>query len=409
MAKVALVETPHQEAGAAASDIRPVAEQPASKPQPSSKPSEAPPTPASEGSATSATPAKKGGRRRKVLAGIALVALAAGAYFGHEWWTVGRFMVSTDDAYIGADAAVIAPRLSGYVAKVDALANSFVKAGDPLVHLDDSDQRLAITAVENQIAAQQATLARIDRQIEAAKAGVGQSEAAVASAKADLELAVADLDRATKLNESQFASRQTLEQAQATRDKASAAVDSATAGLATAEANVAVLEAQRTEADRALDQFDTTLAQKKLDLERTVVRAPFDGVVGNRAVEPGEYVAAGQRLMALVPANDLYIDANFKETQLQRIRPGAKAMVTVDAADDRPFTGTVESIAPASGAVFSLLPPDNATGNFTKITQRVPVRIRIPADVAATGELRPGLSVTVEVDSRTGDAKLAGN
>jgi membrane fusion protein (multidrug efflux system) len=402
MAKVALVETPSEEAGGTALEARRTAEQPAAKP------AAAPSAPAADAPQSSAEPRKKGGRRRVVLSVIGLVVLAAAAYFGHDWWTTGRFMVSTDDAYIGADAAVIAPRLAGYVASVPAIANSRVKAGDPLVNLDDSDERLAVTAVEDQIASQQATLARIDKQVEAARAGIAQAQATITSAAADLELANADLDRATKLNASQFASRQTLEQAQAASDKAKAATDSAKAGLTTAEANVAVLEAQRVEAERALDQLHTTLDQKKLELDRTVIRAPFDGIVGNRAVDPGEYVSAGQRLLALVPAADLYIDANFKETQLERIRPGATATIMVDASDGTPIVGTVDSIAPASGAVFSLLPPDNATGNFTKITQRVPVRIRVPADAIASGNLRPGLSVTVDVDSRTGGAPQSG-
>ncbi|MCX5512479.1 hemolysin D [Kaistia algarum] len=402
MAKVALVETSSEEAGGTTLDARRTAELPAAKP------AEAPAAPVAAAPSKPAEPKKKGGRRRIVLSGLGLVAIVAGAYFGHEWWTIGRFMESTDDAYISADSAVIAPRLSGYVASVPAVANSRVKAGDPLVQLDDADERLAVAAIEDQIASQQATLSRIDKQTEAAKAGIAQAQATITSAAADLELAKADLDRATQLNASQFASRQSLEQAQATSDKAKAATASADAGLTTAEANVAVLQAQRVEAERALDQLRTTLDQKKLELDRTVIRAPFDGIVGNRAVDPGEYVSAGQRLLALVPIADLYIDANFKETQLARIRPGATATITVDAADGPPIIGTVESIAPASGAVFSLLPPDNATGNFTKITQRVTVRIRVPANAIASGNLRPGLSVTVEVDSRTGGASQSG-
>jgi membrane fusion protein (multidrug efflux system) len=311
-------------------------------------------------------------------------------------------MVSTDDAYVGADTSTVAPRLPGYVTKVAVANNSAVKTGDPLVYLDDSDQKLAVSAAENQIAAQQATLTRIDRQIEAGQAGVAQARTSIASANADSELAIADLARATALAKNQFATQQALQQAQATKDKTAAAVESAKAGLTTAEANVAVMQAQRVEAERALDQDQTTLDQKKLDLDHMVVRAPFDGVVGNRAVDPGEYVATGQRLLALVPLQDVYVDANYKETQLDRIRPGATASVTVDAFSEAPIVGTVESIAPASGSVFSLLPADNATGNFTKITQRVPVRIRIPASEAAKGNLRPGLSVIVDIDSRTG-------
>lgn len=371
--------------------------------KPADRPAEPAAAPSSMAPGSKAPQKPKGGRRRVVLAGVALIALAVGGYFGHEWWTVGRFMVSTDDAYVGADAAIIAPRIAGYVAKVVVDENKQVKAGDPLVYLDDSDQRVALAAAQDQIASQQAAIARIDKQIAAANTAVDQAKTAITSAAADKELALADLDRVQHLAANQFASQQALQQAKATADKTTAAVDAANAGLAAAKANVDVLTAQRVEAQRALDQAKTTLDQRQLDLDRTVIRAPFDGTVGNKAVEQGEFVAAGQRLFAVVPLDHLYVDANFKETQLARIRLGATAHVSVDAADGKTFVGTVESLAPGSGAVFSLLPADNATGNFTKITQRVPVRVRLPADAVGNGVLRPGLSVTVEVDSRTGE------
>jgi membrane fusion protein (multidrug efflux system) len=409
MAKVALVENPDD---SGVSELEPFQRQTAdvTPPPPAAQPiAERPSTPGTDGMtkiAAAAPQAKRGGRRRFLLLTVGVLALAAGSYFGHEWWTVGRFMVSTDDAYVGADTATVAPRLAGYVTKVAVANNTAVKTGDPLVYLDDSDQKLDVAAAENQIAAQQAAIARIDKQIDAGLASVEQARTAITTADADAELAVADLARATALAKNQFATQQALQQAQATKDKSAAAVLSAKAGLTTAEANVAVLRAQRVEAERALDQNQTSLDQKKLDLEHMVVRAPFDGVVGNRAVNPGQYVATGQRLLALVPLQDVYVDANFKETQLDRIRPGATASVSVDAFAEAPIVGTVESVAPASGAVFSLLPPDNATGNFTKITQRVPVRIRIPASEAAKGHLRPGLSVVVDIDSRTGDSAV---
>ena len=413
MAKVALVETPDD---TGVSELEPIQRRTAeaTPPPPAAAPNaERPSAPGISGEAKPALaqpPAKRGGRRRFLLLTVGVIAIAAGSYFGHEWWTVGRFMVSTDDAYVGADTSTVAPRLAGYVTKVAAANNASVKAGDPLVYLDDSDQKLDVSAAENQIAAQQAAINRIDKQIEAGQAGIAQARTAITSANADSELAIADLARAAALAKNQFATQQALQQAQATRDKTAAAVESAKAGLTTAEANVAVMQAQRVEAERALDQYQTTLAQKKLDLEHMVIRAPFDGVVGNRAVDPGEYVATGQRLLALVPLQDVYVDANFKETQLGRIRPGASATVSVDAYSDATIEGTVDSVAPASGAVFSLLPADNATGNFTKITQRVPVRIRIPASEAAKGILRPGLSVVVDIDSRTGgNAATAAN
>ena len=354
------------------------------------KPAGAPPPPAAP---------KRKSRRLGLLVALTL-ALTGGFWFGYHWWTTGRFIVSTDDAYVGADYTAISPRISGYVLAVEAETNKSVKAGDPLVTLDDSDERLAVAAAETEIASQTAAIDRIDRQIDAARTTVVQAQATINSAQADLDLAGADLKRAQRLKQSDFVSAQSLEQATAKQEKAEAAMATAKAGLTSAEANVAVLQAQRVEAERALDQDRNTLAQKKLDLDRTVIRAPFDGVIGNRNVQAGQFVSPGQRLLALVPLSQVYVDANYKETQLAGIHVGAPAEIAVDAYDDTPVTGTVESIAPASGAVFSLLPPDNATGNFTKVTQRVAVRIAIPAKVAAESLLRPGMSVVVSIDSR---------
>jgi len=362
------------------------------------KPAGSPPPPP-------APPKRKGGRRVALMLAAA-IAVTAGSWFGYHWWTTGRFVVSTDDAYVGADFTAISPRISGYVTAVEAETNKEVKAGDPLVALDDSDERLAVAAAATQISSQLAAIDRIDRQIDAAKTAVIQAQASISSAQADFDLAAADLKRAQRLKQSDFVSAQALEQANATQEKAQASVETAKAGLTSAQANVAVLAAQRVEAERALDQDRNTLQQKKLDLDRTVIRAPFDGVIGNRNVQAGQFVSPGQRLLALVPLSQIYVDANYKETQLADIHVGAPAEISVDAYDDKPVTGTVESIAPASGAVFSLLPPDNATGNFTKVTQRLAVRIAIPTKVAAESLLRPGMSVVVSIDSRAdGDGK----
>ena len=177
-------------------------------------------------------------------------------------------------------------------------------------------------------------------------------------------------------------------------------MQSAQAALDAATANVDVLKAQQQEAARTMDELRTALAKAERDLSFTVIRAPVDGVIGNRAVQVGDYMQTGQRLASLVPLDEVYVDANFKETQLAHLRPGQKVEIDVDALPDHPIEGTVDSLAPASGAVFSLLPPDNATGNFTKIVQRLPVRIKVPADVAAQGELRPGMSVLVSVNTK---------
>lgn len=353
---------------------------------------------------------KRGAFRRFVLPVIVAALLAGGGWYGYHWWTIGRFIESTEDAYVQAHMAIVSPRIPGYVSAVTVEDNAAVKAGDPLVMLDDADERLAVQTAENRIATQQATIARIDKQILAARAQLAQATAQLRSARAVAARAEADYKRYTSLTRGDVVSQRQIDQARAEREQANAGVSAAEAGVAGAEANVAVLEAQRQEAERTLAGYRTQLEKAKLDLAHTVVRAPFDGIVGNRAVQVGEYVQPGQRLLALVPLHHVYVDANFKETQLARIEPGQKATISVDAFPDHDITGEVMSVAPASGAQFSLLPPENATGNFTKIVQRVPVRIRVPDEVAGRNLLRPGLSVVVEVDTRpdaAGEARVS--
>jgi membrane fusion protein, multidrug efflux system len=352
--------------------------------------------------------APKRGGRRLALAGALVIAVAAiGGYFGHGWWTHGRFVVSTDDAYVSADTAVIAPKVAGYIKSVPVADNARVTAGTPLLFIDDSDYRLALQQAEAQVAVQQAAVSRIGEQISAGEAQVAQARAELASAEAGAANAKIEYDRAAALADKSFGTQKAVDSTRAELLQANAAVDAASAGVTTAEANAAVLSAQKTEGERVLDQDKLAVDKAKLDLDHTIVRAPFDGVVGNRAAEPGEYVQPGTRLMALVPLQDIYVDANFKETQLADLRPGQTADISVDAFPDHDIKGTVESIAPASGSVFSLLPPDNATGNFTKVVQRLAVRVRVPATVAAADLVRPGMSVVVAVDTRTGTAGVA--
>ncbi|WP_237718402.1 HlyD family secretion protein [Rhodovulum sp. PH10] len=339
--------------------------------------------------------------RKRVLPVVALVVLGAGAWYGWQWWTVGRFMVSTDDAYVGAENATLAAKVAAFVASVPVEANQHVKAGDPIVVLDDGDYRLALDGAEAKLATQQATLARIDQQIAAAKIGIDQAKAQQDAAAADTARTEADFERARDLYQRQAGAKATLDTATAARDRARATETAAKSAVAAAELNVAVLEAQRAEASRVAAELRVARDQAKRNLDFTVVRAPFDGVIANKGVQVGDYVTAGKRLASLVPLDQIYVDANFKETQLAGIRPGGVAHLHVDAFPDRDIVGTVTSLAPGSGSIFSLLPPENATGNFTKIVQRVPVRIAVPADIAREGLLRPGLSVIVDVDTRT--------
>ncbi len=353
-----------------------------------------------------AKPAGSPARRRlpkKALIGFAVaIALAAGGWYGDHWFTVGRFIVSTDDAYVRADATTLATKVSGYVSTIDVADNAYVHAGDVIARIDDGDYRLAVETARDKLATQQSTVARIGKQIEAQRASVEQSKAQLASAQAVSVRTDSELQRQQELAAKQFASRQTLEQAQSNRDQAVAAVQSAQAALDAANANVDVLSAQQQEAARQQQELKTTLAKAERDLNFTVIRAPIDGVIGNRAIQIGDFAQTGQRLASLVPLASVYIDANFKETQLVRLKPGQPVAISVDALSNHEITGTVASVSPASGSVFSLLPPDNATGNFTKIVQRLAVRIRLPAAVTDQRLLRPGMSVVVSVNTKPG-------
>jgi membrane fusion protein (multidrug efflux system) len=352
-----------------------------------------------------AAPAPQKKRRNLALPIIGLALLAGAAWYGYDWWTNGRFMVSTDDAYIEGDIATISPKVTGYVAKVNVVANQEVKAGDVLATLDDGDYRNALDQAEAQIATEKLSLSRIDAQIAGARASLAQAQASKAALEAAVRGAEITQKRQAELAAKSVGTAADLDTANIALDQARANLIGGDANIKAAEANIAILEAQRKEAEGSVRSLEISRDKAARDLSFTVLKAPYDGIVGNRSVQEGDLVSPGQRLMALVPIHQLYIDANFKETQIQHLVPGSKVNVHVDAYDDHPIVGTVESISPASGSVFSLLPPENATGNFTKIIQRVPVRIALPQDALATGRLRAGLSVVVDVDTRTAPEK----
>ena len=359
------------------------------------------PTPANDAASTPAPDKARRSRRPLVFAGLGLIALVAAGYYGYDWFTTGRYMVSTDDAYIGGDIATISSKLPGYVATVNVVANQTVKAGDPLVTLDDGDYRIARDQAQAQIDTANLTLKRIDAQITGAGASLAQANAQKQALLAAQKNAQAAQQRAASLASTNVASQSSLDTANAALEQANAQVAAGDAQIALAQSQIAVLEGQRAEAESQLKSLRLALDKANRDLGFAVLRAPYDGVVGNLAVQTGGLVSAGARLAALVPTKALYVDANFKETQLARLVPGETVTIRVDAMDGPPITGTVESLAPASGSVFSLLPAENATGNFTKVVQRVPVRIALPADVLASGRLKAGLSVVVEADTRT--------
>ncbi len=350
---------------------------------------------------TEGQPAPKRRRGRAVLLLILLAALSAGGWFGREYWLVGRFMVTTDDAYLKADSTYVSPKVPGYVARVPVVENQLVRKGDPLVIIDDGDYRIALDSAQARIESQKMTLARIDAQIMAARAQIDQAQAGLQSARAAAENATRARRRADDLFSSGTITSARRDTAVTADRQARAAVASARAQLAAARANVAVLKAQRAEAASRMRGLELARDKAARDLGFTTLRAPFDGQVANLSAHPGDLVGVGQKLALVVPVDRLYITANFKETQMARVVPGEKVAIRVDALPDVAFTGRVASIAPGTGSMFSLLPSDNATGNFTKIVQRVPVRIELTGPRGAFSRLRAGLSVVVKVDSRT--------
>ena len=352
---------------------------------------------------TVGVPAKRDLRRliRRLALALSLFALAsAGAWYGPDWWTVGRFIESTDDAYVGGDITVIAPKVAGLIAEVAVTDNQLVHAGDLLVRLDDRDYRAGLAKSEGAVAAATATLVNLEASRRLQEAVIAQARAEMASADAEVERAVFDLVRYRHLASDQVASIQRLQQADADRKKGVAAADKASALYAAAERQLDVIAAQKQQAEAALAQAIAERDIAQLSLGYTEIRAPIDGWVGNRSARVGAFAPVGSQLLALVPAHGLWIDANFKESQLAHMRQGLPATVVADELSDRVFRGRVQSLAPATGAQFSVLPPENATGNFTKLVQRVPVRIELDPDDALLGALRPGLSTTVSVDTR---------
>ena len=351
--------------------------------------------------AVEATGAKpKSALRKKIVIGVSAVVALGLIYAGVHYMTVGRYMVSTDDAYVRANNTTLGARVSGHIAAVEAGDNVRVAAGDVVLRIDDGDYRIAVDNARARIATQEATIARIMQQATAQESAVEQAKAQLASADAATKRAEADFARQETLTARGFASKATFDLSQASRDQAVAAVQGAQATLDAAQAQVAVIKAQQAEAEAQLRELRAALAKALRDLSFTVVRAPVDGVFANRIVNVGDFVQPGQRLASIVPLDQIYIDANYKETQLGRLKPGQPVKITVDAVSGRTINGIVDSVAPASGSVFTLLPPDNATGNFTKVVQRVPVRIRVPASVARENLLRPGMSVITTVNTK---------
>src|SRR5882757_2791736 len=340
-------------------------------------------------------------RKALIISGAALIIAVAAATFGYHWWTVGRFMESTDDAYIGGDITVIAPKVSGFIARVAVADNQTVHAGDVLVKLDDRDYVAARARAIAAVAAQQAALANLTATRHLQEAVIAQAQAGITAADAQIERTREDQTRYRHLQQLSAVSLQESQKADADYKDAIASGVKTRAALTASQRQLDVIDSQTQQVQAALAQADADRDVAELNLSYTELRAPMDGTVGNRSARPGSYANIGAQLMSLVPARGLWVDANFKESQLARMQAGQPVFVEADVLPGQVFRGRVASLAPATGAVFSVLPAENATGNFTKIVQRVPVRVVLDGDASALGQLRPGLSVVAKVDMRS--------
>jgi membrane fusion protein, multidrug efflux system len=339
-------------------------------------------------------------RKQLILAALGLLIAAGAASYGRYWWSTGRFIESTDDAYVGGNVTPLAPHVPGFVSKILVADNQYVKAGELLVTLDDRDYQAQLAHAQATVQRQQATLANLHAQYELQQSMIGQSEANLAAAKAAAVFADQEAARYRILAATTYGSLQNDQKAASADRQAQAAVAAAEATLAAAKQKLAVLDTEIAEARAGLAQNEADLTTARLNLGYTEIPAPIDGYVGARSAQIGAYVTTGTNLLSIVPADGLWVDANFKEDQLARMQSGQPATIVADVLPGRSFHGRVVSLAPATGAVFAVIPPENATGNFTKIVQRVPVRIAIAEGDSTLGLLRAGLSVTATVDIR---------
>jgi membrane fusion protein (multidrug efflux system) len=344
--------------------------------------------------------AAKRNAKKFLGAGAAVIVLIGAAVYGASWIVTGQYIESTDDAYVGGNVTDLAPKVNGIISQIAVTDNQTVHAGDLLVKLDDRDYRAALARAQAEVAGAQAALANLRATRALQLSLINEAQADLAAANAQTVLARSNQSRYRSLAASAAGSLQDSQTANANYAQASAGVQKAQAALAAAQAQLAVIDTQKQQAEAALAGALADESTARLNLGYTEIRAPIDGVIGNRSAHLGAYATIGAQLVSIVPSNGLWVDANFKEDQLAAMRAGEPVDIVADVAPGTKIRGHVASLAPATGAIFSILPAENATGNFTKIVQRVPVRILLDGDAAALGLLRPGLSVTASVNTK---------
>jgi len=339
-------------------------------------------------------------KRKLIATVVGLVLLAGAGFFGLHWWQEGRHWESTDNAYLSANIAAISARVPGPVTAVKVRDNQLVAQGELLFSISPYPYIARRDRAQGELSKQIAELAHLQTRIDHHQATIGAAEAEVRSAEAELARTHQDLARAETLQAKGFTDRQRYDHAQTDVLAAEAELGRTRANLNAARARSRVLSEEAAELQARVEVAQAELRLTEIDLELTEVRAPITGVIGNKRIEVGEYALVGARKLAVVNLESVWVTANFKETQLTEVVPGQRAQIKVDAFPDQSFSGLVESLSPASGAEFSLLPPDNATGNFTKIVQRVPVKIVLDQDQPWLDRLKPGMSVIARIDTR---------
>jgi membrane fusion protein, multidrug efflux system len=343
---------------------------------------------------------RTGSRRLTILVAILLVLTLTG--WGVRRYIFSRHHVTSDNAQVDGHITVVSPRIQGFIARVLVEENQHVKAGDTLVVLDDRDVRVRLQQAEAELrdaetaVSQRGRAGQAEAQLRATQAQAASAQASVAAAQANFRKAAADLERYRGLAAKQIVSAQQLDAAQAAYDAANANLLAAQKQAAAAGSQVSASGAAVRGADARVAAAQAAVDNARLQLSYTALLAPIDGMLAKRTAEPGAQVQVGQNLMSVVPES-IWVTANLKETQLDKVRVGDPVDFTVDAYDDITFHGKVESLSPATGARFALLPPDNATGNFTKVVQRVPVRIAVEQSADPAHPLRPGMSVDVTI------------
>lgn len=335
--------------------------------------------------------------RKTVLLSLLLLVLLAIAFF--IWSTMTGNDHRTNDAYVNADYTLVAPKVSGYIAEVKVQDNQQVKAGDVLATLDDRDYRVALESAEADLQVSQAKLLSSQAQLEQQQSAIEQSKATLAANQATAQYAGQNAERYNRLYKSGTVAADDQQKASSTQRSAAAAVRQSQAALLSAVKEIGVLQAAVRQAQADVAAAQASVDQARLNLSYTRIVAPVDGMVGQRAARVGAYVSAGTRLLAVVPLQQTYITANYLETQLSDVRQGQRVNITIDALPGKRFTGHVDSIAPATGATFSAISPDNATGNYTKVVQRLPVKIALDTDQPGLSLLRVGMSAIPEIEA----------